>query len=149
MVVMGQLAHLDLQQAHQVYSCFDPNGREKMEFMEFLCCILAVHRPSMNALTSGHYIYARDYIKAIPIVVRGVEVFENGRGGITKHELRKILKSVCVVSQGGGAKGGGNKQSESDRYTRTPHLVSPSFRAILLLPRHPPPASLTLASLAP
>jgi hypothetical protein len=40
---------------------------------------------------------------SIPIIVRGVEVFDNGRGGVTKHELRKILKSVCISAEERGA----------------------------------------------
>jgi len=67
--------------------------------MEFLCCVLAVHRPSMNSLTSGHYSYAKGYIQSIPIVVKNMDVFENGRGGINKHDLRKILKAVSISAE--------------------------------------------------
>jgi hypothetical protein len=95
-VILAQVVHTDLQDCHNIYSCFDPNGREAMEWMEFLCCLLAVHRPSMNSLTSGHYSYARAYNACIPVIVRGIEIFDNGRGGVTKHDLRKILNAVCI-----------------------------------------------------
>jgi len=98
-VVMYQLDHVDERAAHNLYSCFDPNGREKVCHVEFCCCLLVIHRPSMNILTSGHYHYIRKYMESVPVLERCISLFENGRGGITKFDLRRILTSCSLTAE--------------------------------------------------
>jgi hypothetical protein len=98
-VVMHQVDHVFDRFAHNLYSCFDPNGREKVNHTEFCCCILAIHRPSMNMLTSGQYHYARKYMASITVLERCIQLFENGRGGITKHDLRRILTACSLTAE--------------------------------------------------
>ena len=97
-VVMHQVEHVSDRFAHNLYSCFDPNGREKVDHTEFCCCILAIHRPSMNVLTSGQYHYIRKYMASVTVLERCIQLFENGRGGITKHDIRKILTACSLTA---------------------------------------------------
>lgn len=98
-VIMSQLDHVSIEDTHKLYSTFDSKGRGEVSHIEFCCSLLTVHRPSMNMLTSGHYSYARQYLESIPVLDRCIELFDNGRGGITKHDLRSIMKSCSLTAE--------------------------------------------------
>ena len=50
-------------------------------------------------LTSGQYHYARKYMASITVLERCIQLFENGRGGITKHDLRRILTACSLTAE--------------------------------------------------
>ena len=92
------LDEIEPDQFHRLYSTFDPCGRNKVSYSEFCCVLMAVHRPSMNQLTSGRYWYARDYLDTLPVVAKMWIIYANGRKGVTRTELRAMLR-CCSLSE--------------------------------------------------
>jgi len=93
----SSLYEIEKDQFHRLYSSFDPYGRNKVSHADFCCVIMAVHRPSMNQLSSGRYHYARKYLDKLPVVSKLYLIYANGRAGITKKDLNVMLK-CCEMS---------------------------------------------------
>ena len=92
------LDDIEPSQFQRLYSTFDTCGRNKISYAEFCCVLMCVHRPSMNQLTSGRYRYARDYLDTLPVVAKMWIIYANGRKGVTRKEIRAMLR-CCSLSE--------------------------------------------------
>jgi len=49
----GTLDPCDIAALHRIYSSFDPDGADNMQFVNFLACLVVTHKPETEAFLEG------------------------------------------------------------------------------------------------